>query len=212
LDVDVPAALVAEPGAVELRVRNPKGELSSSARFVVTGDAPRIARLTPRTSGTGAESLEIEIEGEHFQRRAIVTVNGEAAQTRFVSTSLLVGTLAGKFFSKSATLEIKVVNEDGNSSNGEALTVENGPLITHLSRNRVKPGRSPVELTIEGVAFKEGVLLFVNEAAVPTRFVDETEIAATIPAELVAAPGLLVLQARHPNGARSNRVNLRVKQ
>jgi hypothetical protein len=89
------------------------------------------------------------------------------------------------------------------------MLVENGPLITRLPKP-LKSGNGAVEVRVGGVAFQEGITLFVNDSAVETRFVSDVEFKATIPASVTEAPGRLSLQARHPNGARSNRVTLRV--
>jgi hypothetical protein len=68
------------------------------------------------------------------------------------------------------------------------------------------------ELTLGGVAFKPGIVLFVNDAAVSTTYVSESEFTARIPAEMTNQPAMLMLQARHSNGGRSNMVKLKVVQ
>jgi hypothetical protein len=90
------------------------------------------------------------------------------------------------------------------------FTVENGPLITRLSKSRIKAGRGEVQITIGGVSFSRGVTLFVNDAEVETRFVNEAEFIGVIPAQLTSTAGKLTLQARNPNGGRSNLVTVRV--
>jgi len=210
IEAQVDSSLLVEPGARDVQVRNPRGELSSPREFLIVGDPPRLTRLSPETTGTGAEGLKVEIQGERFQRRAFVTINGEQVQTMFSSEASVLITAPDKLFTRVAQVELRLTNEDGNVSNALTLTVENGPLITRLSRTRVKSGRGALELTIGGVAFKEGIVLFVNDTAVETTFVSDVEFTATIPAELTATPVTLALQARHPNGGRSNRATLRV--
>ncbi len=212
LEAQVPANLVAIAGAVEIRVRNPRGELSSASRLVITDDPPRISGITPQVAGTGADKLEVTITGERFQQGAVVFVQGSRVETRFISATSLSATLPGTLLVRAAELPVLVENIDGNRSNTLMLTVENGPLITRLSKGRVKAGRGVFDLTLGGVAFKQGIVLFVNDAPVSTTFVSEFEFTARISAELTAQPGVLMLQARHPNGGRSNMVKFKVVQ
>jgi hypothetical protein len=210
LEAEVEAELIREGGAAQVRVRNPRGELSEVARFLIIGDPPRIASMRPQKVGTGAEDVEITVGGERFQRGATLQVAGEAIQARFVSQAELRATLSNRFFARAAELEVRVRNADGNLSNAAALLVENGPLITRLSRSKVKAGRGPVEISIAGVAFQQGAALFVNERRVATVFVSEVELGAVIPADMTERPTSLTLQVRNPDGGRSNKAALKV--
>jgi len=211
LVAQVGASLVAEGGAIDVRVRNPRGELSGIARLSIVDDPPRVVRITPQTTGTGAEDLEVSVTGERFQRGASAQVQGQAVETRFVSSTSLVAIVPSALFVRAAELSLLVVNADGNRSNAVTLTVENGPLITRLSRGKIKTGGGVFELTVGGVAFRPGIVLFVNDTAVSTTYVSEAEFTARIPAEMTSQPGVLILQARNPDGARSNTVKLKVK-
>ncbi|MEN3335478.1 MAG: large repetitive protein [Blastocatellia bacterium] len=212
LEAEVSAALVSEGGALEIRVRNPKGELSSAAILLVFDDPPRLTRLTPDKTGTGAENLELRLEGERFERGAVVMIGSTAMATEFVSKTLLKAILPASLFTKVGTINAQVKNADGNLSNTLTLAVDYGPLLTRLSPKRVRAGSGAVELTIGGVAFKQGITLFVNDVAMPTTFVSDTSLTARIPAEMTAQAGKLTLQARHADGGRSNRATLRVVQ
>jgi hypothetical protein len=67
-----------------------------------------------------------------------------------------------------------------------------------------------VELTVGGLAFKPDVVLFVNDSPVATAFVSDTEFTARIPAALTASPQVLTVQARHTNGGKSNKAEIRI--
>ena len=56
-----------------------------------------------------------------------------------------------------------------------------------------------------------GVILFANDIALSTTFVSDSSFNARIPAEMTNQPVVLTLQARHPDGGRSNTVKLKVK-
>jgi len=129
-----------------------------------------------------------------------------------VSSTSLVAVVPGTLFTRAAELSLLVQNTDGNRSNSLTLKVENGPLITRLSKKKIRIGSGTQELTLGGVAFKPGIVLFVNDVAVSTSFVSEIEFTARIPAEMTSQPGTLNLQARHPDGGRSNIVKVKVVQ
>ena len=211
LEAQVAANLVAEGGGADVRVKNPRGELSGTARLLIADDPPRVSRITPQTTGTGAENLEVAVAGERFQRGASVQVQGQEVETRFASSTSLVAIVPSALFARAAELPLSVLNADGKASNALTLTVENGPLITRLSRGKIKAGGGVFELTVAGVAFKPGVILFANDIPLSTTFVNEGSFTARIPAEMTSQPGVLTLQARHPNGGRSNTAKLKVK-
>lgn len=210
LEAEVTAAMIAQGGAIEVRVRNPEGETSASARFLVTDDPPVIEAITPAKAGTGAENFEITITGRRFQRGAQAMIENETVETRFISSTEIAVRVPDRFFSRAADISIRVKNTDGNLSNAVALRVENGPLITRLSRKKIKAGRGETEITIGGVAFKSGVRLLVNGVEVETSFTSDTEFSARIPAAMTNAPAQLTIQALNPDGGRSNRATIRV--
>jgi hypothetical protein len=211
LEAQVSAGQVAAGGAADVRVRNPRGELSGSLRLLITDDPPRFLRIAPATAGTGAVDLEVSIEGERFQRGATVLVQGEAVETRFESSSALIAIPPTTFFARAAELPLVVLNADGNRSNAVTLTVENGPLITRLSRRKIRAGGGEFELTVGGVAFKPGIVLFVNDIAIITSYAGDASFTGRIPVEMTNQPGVLTLQARNPDAGRSNKVLLTVQ-
>jgi hypothetical protein len=212
LEAIVSAGLVAEAGAADVRVRNPRGELSGTARLLIVDDPPKISKITPDTTGTGADNLEVTISGERFQRGAVVTVQGNPVSATFISATALKAVIPASSFTKATELSLLVLNADGNQSNAVTLTVQNGPLITKLSRGKVKAGIGAFELTIGGVAFKQGIVLYANDTALITTFLSDASFTARIPAEMTAQPAQLTLQARHPDGGRSNTVKFKVVQ
>jgi hypothetical protein len=211
LDVQVAPGLLTEGGVVDVRVKNPKGELSGTARLLIADDPPEVSLITPQTTGTGAQNLEVSIAGERFQRGAIARVQDQAVETEFVSSTSLVAIVPTALCARAANLNVSVLNADGNTSNSVAFMVENGPLITRLSRGKIKTGGGVFELVIGGVAFKPGVIMFADETALSTTFVSASSLSARIPAVMTEQPGVLVLQARHPDGGRSNTAKLKIR-
>lgn len=207
---EVTARLVAEGGAADVLVRNPKGEMSAPLPFPVIDDPPLITSVSPGRTGTGAENFKIKISGERFQRGARVIVSEEGVPAEIDAPASISATIGAKFFARAADLEIRVQNADGNLSNLGTLSVENGPLITRLARSKVKAGRGDFDLEIGGLEFKIGIELLVDGTPVAAKFVSSTVVKARVPSTLTQRPGNLELQVRNPDGGRSNRVRLRV--
>jgi hypothetical protein len=211
IEAEVDTSFVSEGGRADIRVKNPKGELSEAAVLLIIDEPPRVLGINPAVTGTGAENLEITITGERFQRGAVVQLQGHAIDTRFASPTSLVAVAPNSSFVRAAELSLVVHNADGNQSNVLTLSVGNGPLITRLSRSKIRAGGGVFEVTVGGVAFKPGVILFGDGIALSTTFVDEGSLRARIPSEMTSGPGVLTLQARHPDGGRSNIATLKVK-
>ncbi len=211
LESQVSANMVNTGGRTDIQVRNPRGELSGLARFVITDDPPRLMQINPSKTGTGAESLELSISGERFQHAAVAMVDGVEIATKFVSSNSLIAVLPSALLTRAVELKIIVVNADSNGSNSLPFTVENGPLITRLSRGKIRSGVGVFEIEVEGVAFKPDAVLYANGVALTTTYINDGSLTATIPAAMTHAPGTLTLQARHFDGGRSNTVNLKIQ-
>jgi hypothetical protein len=191
-------------------VRNPKGQVSSGARFLIVEDAPRIASINPPKTGTGAAGFDMTVAGERFQRGARVMVAGEPVATTFITRGLLEAIVPARFFERAALLEVRVTNADEMRSNSITLVVKNGPLITRLSPNTIKAGGGAVDITIGGLSFGREVRLFVDDIPVSTGFVSDTSITARLAPEMTAIAGTLTLQVRNADGGRSNKATIKV--
>jgi hypothetical protein len=63
---------------------------------------------------------------------------------------------------------------------------------------------------VGGVAFSPEVVIYANNIALTTSYINDSSLTARIPAEMTEQPGVLLLQARHPDGGRSNVVSIKV--
>lgn len=206
----VPGGLLQDGGALNIRVRNPRGETSKAGRFLVVADPPVIKALAPDKIGTGAEAVQIRISGQGFQQGSKVTIGNETVDSIFTGASTVTAHPPVSLFTRAATLEIILINADENRSNPIQLIVENGPLITRLMRSRVKAGRGDVDISLGGVAFQRGVIVLINGQAARTRFLSGTALEVLVSSSLTEIPGRLLLQALNPDGGRSNRVAIQV--
>jgi hypothetical protein len=202
--------LIAEGGKAELRVRNPRGELSSPVQFTIIGDPPQVGSITPRQTGTGAENLEVSLTGTGFQRGASLAVDGDSLAATRLDSTRLTAVLPAKFFTRATVLELRVINGDGSVSNPIDLGVENGPLITRVPRTKIRVGSGDVEMEIGGLAFQQSVSVFMDDQLIPTTNATQTSLRVRIPASITSRAGAVSMQARNPDGGRSNRVRIRI--
>jgi hypothetical protein len=211
LEALISSNLLSAGGQANVQVRNPRGELSLAVRFIIADDPPKLLRISPQKTGTGAENFEISISGERFQRAAKVMIEGTVIETKFVSHVELIAIVPSTFLTRAAELSLLVVNEDTNQSNPLMFKVENGPLITRVSRSKVKSGIGAFEIAVGGVAFDPEVVLFANNVALATKYINDVSFTARIPSDMTQEPGVLKLQARNPDGGRSNIVSVKVQ-
>jgi len=122
----------------------------------------------------------------------------------------LIAIAPATLLTRAAELSLQVVNEDTNQSNSLMFRVENGPLITRISRRKVRSGIGAIEIEVGGVTFSPEMVLYASNVALAISYINDAFIKALIPAEMTQQPGVLHLQARNPDGGRSNVVSIRV--
>jgi hypothetical protein len=137
-------------------------------------------------------------------------IGGEPIETLFESKTSLLAIPGAKHFTRAASLPVFVLNADGNVSRLVVLVVENGPLITRVPRRRLKSGRGDGEMELGGVSFQPGITVFAGGASLETSFINETVLKVKIPRSLTQNAGSILLQARNPDGGRSNMVTIKV--
>ena len=88
---------------------------------------------------------------------------------------------------------------------GEDIT----PVILSLDPTEGNSGVSNLALTVHGTDFEAGSRVQQAGVVIPTSFVDDTELTATVNLS-GAAPGVIAISVRNSNGLTSNAVNLDV--
>lgn len=78
------------------------------------------------------------------------------------------------------------------------------PGITVLNPTSANTGDPAFSLAILGYGFVSGTTVTWNSIPLPTQFIGNTLLNATVPASLVASPGTALLVVVNPNGGRSN--------
>jgi hypothetical protein len=99
------------------------------------------------------------------------------------------------------TVEIWLVDAAGNSSNrlSDEILVQNPvPEITSLAPIEIKSGESGLELRVTGTGFLEDATVTWDGADRTTRYVNSTQVVATIPASDLETPRTVSVRVRNP--------------
>jgi Putative Ig domain len=77
------------------------------------------------------------------------------------------------------------------------------PVLTSLNPTSAAAGGAAFTLTLTGSNFQPNSLVLWNAIPVTSTFLSATQLSANIPANLIATPGLAVVQVQNPDGTRS---------
>jgi hypothetical protein len=215
LFAQVTGAEVATAAQLSVAVSNPDGTASNQQTLTVAA-APAISSaagsIDPPTVTAGSAAFTLTVQGSGFATDAAVELSGAALATTFVSSTEVQAQIAPAQVAASAQLNVVVVNPGppALTSNAEVLAVVSTPVINSLEPGAVIAGSGPITLTIGGSGFVAGSVAEVGGTAIPTVFMNATEITAQVTAAQVASVGQLSILVSNPGGASSNAQTLTV--
>ncbi len=158
------------------------GSVTATAQFSYTDNDLDIETLQVELSGGDSQSIPIG---------TIDTASGRLSEKFAVSTEK----------SGLLTVEIWLVDAVGNSSNrlSDGILVQNPvPEITSLAPIEIQSGESGLELHVTGTGFLEGATVTWDGADRTTRYVDNTQVVATILAADLETPRTVSVRVRNP--------------
>lgn len=95
-------------------------------------------------------------------------------------------------------------------SNGSPAQTTGVPLLSFLSPNTIQAGGPSFALTLTGSQFQPGAVAYAGNQPLSTTVLSANQIAATVPAGIIAAPGQFPVFVANPNGLRSNTLTFTV--
>ncbi len=228
LNVPVPAELIAtignrpyltSPAAfAEIRVVNPGGAATGQAYFGIDPLVPRIYSVDPITVPAGSGPFTLTVKGANFSREAVVSWNG-ALPTTFVSASELRAQVSAQAISTPNNAFISVTNPPAVSQFGSNFLIGRAtspPLvISSLKPAEVAAGDGDFTVTVDGSGFFDGpistylggpyggtgsIVSWNGTLLTSTKFVSPTRLTATVPASLIAKPGVALVSVVHYGG------------
>jgi hypothetical protein len=150
-----------------------------------------VAGLKVQLGGQANLSLFTDPAGMYLQTVAPGQYTIEPTDSRYL------------FFPPSRAVTIVQDDSIGNDFEGFLNGPSPKPALLSISPTttevRLTPNASPLFLTAAGSDFVPGAKLFLNNVAVPTQFVSETSLTASIPATSLEAGGALQVFVENPS-------------
>lgn len=204
LSAAVSANLLASAGSASVTVVNPDGTASNAVTFTISSAPPSITSISPATAIAGGAAFTLTVKGAGFVSGAAVQWNGSGLATTFVSAAQLSAAVPANLIAKAGSATVTVANPDGGVSGQAAFTIVPPPVITRLSPNAVDAAGAAFTLTVFGSGFVSGAAVQWNGTLLTqTEFVSASQLTASVPASLIAAPGAASITVVNPDGGTS---------
>ncbi|MFB3828392.1 MAG: beta strand repeat-containing protein [Bryobacteraceae bacterium] len=203
LTANVPAALIAAPGTVNVTVQNPGGSVSAPVPFTVLAP-PTISSLNPNQVNAGSGAFPLTVNGANISGGATVQWNGTPLTTTVVNATQATAAVPAALIASPGSATITIVTSDGVVSNSATLTILSVPVIGSISPPGASAGASPLNLTVNGSGFLNGATVVWTAGATSTNlattFVGGAQLQAPVPAALSSVPGTVSITVRNPDG------------
>lgn len=177
ITVSTPAPGGGTSAAITLTVENPKP--------VVTSTSP--ARLTMSHAGTS-----LTVNGTGFVTGSVITWNGTARTTSFVSSTQLQTVVTTADVASNGSVQIGVTNASpgGGAATPLAIAIEYPvPVLSSMSPSSVLPGIADFDLVVTGSGLTTVSVVQWNGSPRQTTYVSQTQLKAKITAADVTAAG-----------------------
>ena len=183
ITASIAAADIAAAGTLNVTVTNlaPGGGTSGISTFTVNNPVPAITSLSPTSAITGGAAFTLTVNGTSFVSGAVVSFNGNARTTTFVSATQVTAAITAGDIATAGTFNVSVTNPapGGGASGNSPFNVNNPvPAITTLSPSSATVGGVAFTLTVNGTNFVSGAVVNFNGNAKTTTFVSATQVTA----------------------------------
>src|SRR5438874_5611346 len=187
---------------VTISATNAGGTGSATLTLTINNPVPTITSISPTSTTAGSAQFTLTVNGTKFVSTSTVNWNGSALTTTFVSSIKLTAIVPAANVATAGTASITVVNPPpaGGTSNSVTFTINNPvPTTTSISPTCIAAGSADFILTVNGTNFVSTSTVNWNGAPLATSFVSSTQLAATVPASLVATAGTASITVVNPS-------------
>jgi Putative Ig domain len=186
LQAPVLANLIANAGTAQITVLS-NTRTSNTVNFTIAA-GPSISSVTPASAVAGGPAFTLTVNGSGFRSGAAVEWNGNQLATTFVSATRVTARVPANLIASTGTAQITVLS-GGVTSSAVTFTINPAPVISAISPNTATAGSPGFTLTVNGTGFSSGSVVNWNTTALTTRFVNATQLTATVPGSLIATAG-----------------------
>ncbi len=207
LDALILASDVATAGTAQVTVENPAPGGGTSAPLSFTIAAPQaggpvISSLVPSNTVAGNPSFTLTVNGSSFVSTDVITWNGQAQVTTFVSASKLTTQINGALIASAGFSSVAVMPTSGASSPAVDFTItglnNSLPTINSISPPAATAGGPAFELIVNGVNFVPTSFVVWNATSLSTSFINSGQLIAWVPASLITTSGNVNVTAVNP--------------
>ncbi|MBS1831858.1 MAG: hypothetical protein JST65_04050, partial [Acidobacteria bacterium] len=227
--VQVPANLIVTTGNASVQVVS--GSTSSNSLTQTILPSPAITSITPTGVQAGTGDTVLTITGTNlsqlqFYFAAMVRFGATVLTPTTESANQIVVTVPASLLATPGVFPVTVdlsaqimtavkgvpqaardLPQVGSVSNAVNFTVF-GPLtVTSLSPARVGVGGGALPLTINGNGFQAGSVVDFNGTTLTPSSISASQVAVTVPANLIATTGAKPVRVRNAVGTNSNNLN-----
>ena len=171
----------------------------------VNNPVPTISSLSPSTVAAGAAAQTLTVNGTNFVSSSVVSFNGTARATAFVSATRLTISLTTADLATQGTYDVTVATPapGGGTTAATTFTVTAPapnpvPAIGSLSPNTAVAGSGAFTLTINGTNFVSGATATFNNVSRTVTFVSATQLTVAVQATDVATAGTYDVVVTNP--------------
>ena len=215
ITAQVPANLIAQPGAAQITVSNQGGAPSIAVTLTIVPASPVLSSISPTSARVGDPTFNLSLTGTGFVPASVVQWNGAPLSTTYVSSILLTATVDAGRLILPGSASVTVVNPGPNGtpqvSNALTFTINPvTPAISSISPNSATAGDAALTLTVNGSGFLTLTTIQWNTTMLTTHFVNAGQVTADVPATLLAQAGAATVVAVNPGNQVSGSVTFTI--
>ena len=196
----VPASLLGAVSTASIQAGDSRGRSSNSLSFAII-NALTLTNLNPSSAQVGT-LVSMILTGSGFTAQPQVLFGGTAIPATLVSDTQISAIIPANVNSIGGTIQVAVRLADGRVSNALAFNAITNPVITGISPAGVDLRVNGLTLTVDGLYFQTGAVIYVNGSALSTTFVGSTRVTAPLPA--FTSTGSASVFVVNPGGFTSN--------
>jgi hypothetical protein len=156
----------------------------SSWGQTVLGNWATLQSVSPVSATVGSGAVVMTLEGDNFVSSTVALLDGTPLNTTFISATQMSAVVPAAQLTVARTGKVQVVGAGLLSAPSpaaglpfEVLSV--APTITSLSPDTTAQG-SPISMTVTGSNFAPGAVVLFDGVALPTTFVNATQVRAQL--------------------------------
>jgi uncharacterized protein (TIGR03437 family) len=185
----VPAGLIASSGAYSLTVLTPDGAVSNPFGIIVQ---PVLTAISPNFAAVGASAVTITATGAGFVSTDVLVISQSNTRLNLPTTNISPTTLTAvvppAMLALAVQATILVSDTAGDVFSRELpFTIGHPPAVTFLNPDSAVIGGPGFTLVVGGSGFLPGAVVQWDGVPLPTTFVSDTQLTASVAAALIAA-------------------------